>query len=370
MVSEPKVGVQGSRERLEPWPRLSLLGSAAWSLVGAGLLTTGAVLLLMLLRPLVIPLVVALFLAVALKPVVDALIRRRVPPAAAALLGTLTVIAVGVGVTVLVVAGVASQWDQLGRELDAAVTELGEVLASAGLAGDAAESAQRSFAEHAPTLMRGVLPTLGNLVGIAASVAIGVFLTLFTCFFLLKDGRSMTRRVAGWLPLRPGVGERWFAEAGRTVRGYILGMTLLGGFNAVVVGTGGWILGLPLVGTIVIVTLLGNYVPYLGAWVAGAFAVLIALANGGVETALWMLLVVIVANGSMQTLLTPFAYGAALKLNPLVTLLVTFLGGLLAGALGAALAAPIAAIVAQTVRMHREPLALTGDPPGRLGREG
>lgn len=363
MESEPTVGVRGSQGRFEPWRRLSSLGSAAWSLVGIAVLATGAVLLLMLLRPLVIPLVVALFLAVALQPVVDALIRRRVRPVAAALLGTLLVILAGIGVTVLVVAGVASQWDQLGRELDAAVTELGELLASAGLDADAAESAQRSFAEHAPTLVRGILPALGNLVGAAASVAIGVFLTLFTCFFLLKDGRPMTRRVAGWLPLRPGLGERWFAETGRTVRGYLLGMTLLGGFNAVVVGTGAWILGLPLVGTLVIVTLLGNYVPYLGAWVAGAFAVLIALANGGVETALWMLLVVIVANGSMQTLLTPFAYGAALKLNPLVTLLVTLLGGLLAGALGAALAAPVAAVIAQTVRMHREPLALTDDPP-------
>lgn len=338
--------------------RLSSVGSAAWSLVGIAVLTIGAVLLLALLRPLVIPLVVALFLAVALMPVVDALIRRRVPPAVAALLGVLVVIVVGGGVTVLVVAGVASQWDQLGRELDAAVAELGEVLTIAGANGDAAEAAQRSVAEHVPALMRGVLPTLGGLVGAVAGVAIGVFLVLFTCFFLLKDGRLMTRRVAGWLPLRPGVGERWFAEAGRTIRGYILGMTLLGGFNAAVVGTGAWILGLPLVGTIVVVTLLGNYVPYLGAWVAGAFAVLIALANGGAETALWMLLVVIVANGAMQTLLTPFAYGAALNLNPLVTLLVTLLGGLLAGALGAALAAPVAAIVARTVRMHREPRAL------------
>ena len=367
-MSDPTVGEPGPPGRPEPRPRLSSLGSTAWSLVGVAVLSTGAVLLLMLLRPMAIPLVLALFLAVALTPVVDALVRRRIPPAAAALLATLVVIVVGVGVTVLVVVGVASQWDQIGRELDAAVTELGDVLASAGLAADGADAAQESVAAHAPTLVRGILPTLGSLVGVAASVAIGVFLTLFTCFFLLKDGRLMTRGVAGWLPLRPGVGERWFAGAGRTLRGYILGMTLLGGFNAIVVGTGALILGVPLVATIVIVTLLGNYVPYLGAWVAGAFAVLIALADGGVETALWMTLVVIVANGSMQTLLTPFAYGAALKLDPLLTLLVTVLGGLLAGALGAALAAPVAAIVALTVRMYRDPLAPTGDTAGGPAR--
>jgi len=64
-----------------------------------------------------------------------------------------------------------------------------------------------------------------------------------------------------------------------------------------------------------------------------------------------MTLVVIVANGSMQTLLQPFAYGASLQLSPLTTLLVTIVGGLLVGVLGVMLAAPIAAIVQHTVRL-------------------
>ena len=44
-----------------------------------------------------------------------------------------------------------------------------------------------------------------------------------------------------------------------------------------VVGAGAWILGVPLAGTIAVVTFVGAYVPYLGAWSAGAFSVLLAL---------------------------------------------------------------------------------------------
>jgi predicted PurR-regulated permease PerM len=66
-----------------------------------------------------------------------------------------------------------------------------------------------------------------------------------------------------------------------SLRGYFLGVTIVAAFSAVVVTIGCLILGVPLIGTIAAVTFLGGYVPYLGAWVAGAFAVLIALGGAG-----------------------------------------------------------------------------------------
>jgi putative heme transporter len=54
------------------------------------------------------------------------------------------------------------------------------------------------------------------------------------------------------------------------------GLTLIGGANAAVVAIGAVVLGVPLVGTIALVSFITRYVPYLGAFVAGVFAVLIA----------------------------------------------------------------------------------------------
>ena len=104
---------------------------------------------------------------------------------------------------------------------------------------------------------------------------------------------------------------------------------------------GALLLGVPLAGTIAVVTFLGGYVPYIGAWTAGVFAVLIALGGQGTEVAVAMGVVVLLANGVLQQLVQPIAYGAALGLHPLAVLIVTIAGGCLFGTVGLVLAAPL-----------------------------
>ena len=108
------------------------------------------------------------------------------------------------------------------------------------------------------------------------------------------------------------------------IQGWLnLGVTIIAAFNGVVIGGAALILGAPLAGTIEIVTFVGAYVPFVGAWVAGAFAVLIALGTEGTEAALVMGVVALLANGALQQLIQPFVMGATLGLNPLVVLVVT-----------------------------------------------
>ena len=83
------------------------------------------------------------------------------------------------------------------------------------------------------------------------------------------------------------------------------------------------------------------YIPYLGAWSAGAFTVLIALGAEGSQTALAMGVIVLLANGILQQMIQPIAYGAALGIHPLAVLIVTLAGGSLFGGIGLILAAPL-----------------------------
>ena len=108
-----------------------------------------------------------------------------------------------------------------------------------------------------------------------------------------------------------------------------------------VVGLGAWVLGVPLAGTIAVVAFVTAYVPYIGAFVAGAFAVVLALGSEGPTTAVIMLLIVLLANGLLQNILQPIAFGATLGLNPLVVLIVTLGAGALFGMVGLVLAAPL-----------------------------
>src|SRR4029079_5509990 len=112
------------------------------------------------------------------------------------------------------------------------------------------------------------------------------------------------------------------------------GVTIVAAFNAVVIGLGALILGVPLPGSIAIVNFLAAYIPYLGAWSAGAFTVLLRLGSQGTEAAIAMAIIALLANGMLQQLIQPIAYGAALGIHPLAVLIVQIPGGALVGPTG------------------------------------
>jgi predicted PurR-regulated permease PerM len=157
----------------------------------------------------------------------------------------------------------------------------------------------------------------------------------------LKDGPLIRRWAEGHMRVPSPVAHQINERVLQALRGYFLGVTLVAAFNAVLVGLGALILGVPLAGTIAAITFLGAYVPYLGAWGAGAFAVLIALGGAGTDAAIGMIVVQLLANGILQQMIQPIAYGATLGIHPLAVLIVTIAGGALFGAVGLILAAPL-----------------------------
>src|SRR5262249_34842121 len=106
-------------------------------------------------------------------------------------------------------------------------------------------------------------------------------------------------------------------------------------------GLGAPTLGVPLAGTIAVVTLVTAYIPFIGAFVSGAFAVTLALGSKGTTTALIMLVIVILANGALQNVVQPIAMGATLRMNPLLILGVSFSACAFFGMAGMVLAAPL-----------------------------
>ena len=124
----------------------------------------------------------------------------------------------------------------------------------------------------------------------------------------------------------------------QSLRGYFVGVTAVAVFNAVVIGLGALVLDVPQLGAIVVINFVAAYIPYLGAWSAGAFTVLVALGSKGSSTALIMAVIVLLANGVLQQMIQPIAYGAALGIHPLAVLIVTLAGGALFGGIGLILA--------------------------------
>jgi predicted PurR-regulated permease PerM len=168
-----------------------------------------------------------------------------------------------------------------------------------------------------------------------------VSFALFSTFFLLKDFSSIRRFVDTHMGIPVPVATTVTDNVLSSLRKYFLGLTIVAAFNGVVVGVGALALGVSLAGTIAVVTFVTAYVPFIGAFISGAFAVMIALASEGTETAAVMLVIVLLANGMLQQVVQPIAFGATLDLNPLAVLFVTIAAGSLFGMIGLILAAPL-----------------------------
>jgi predicted PurR-regulated permease PerM len=139
----------------------------------------------------------------------------------------------------------------------------------------------------------------------------------------------------------PAVGHIVVSRTLQSLRGYFVGVTAVAAFNGIVIGLGALIIGVPQAGSIAVVNFAAAYIPFLGAWSAGAFTVLIALGGQGTDAAIAMAVIVLLANGALQQLVQPIAMGAALGIHPLAVLVVTIAAGALFGIVGMVVAAPL-----------------------------
>jgi predicted PurR-regulated permease PerM len=344
------------------------LGRSSWLLVGLLLLVVGLIWLLAETYTIVGPMVCALIVAVVAMPLVQWL-DRRMPRALAAALVLLAVAALAVVIVVIVIAGITGQSAEISAEAAAGADRLQGWLKSLGVDSSSASGATTTAKHAAPqmisTLVHGVVHGIRGL----ASLLFGMSFAALGTFFLLKDGPRMRRTVDRHLGIPEPLAHTITSSVITSLRGYFRGVTLVAGFNGIVVGLAALILDVPLAGTIGVVTFVTAYVPYIGAVVAGTFAVLLALGAQGTGVAVAMLIVVILANGLLQNIVQPFAMGSALHLNPLVVLVVTIGAGCLFGMLGLVLAAPLVSAtvrVAKTLNSQQEttetpPEAATGD---------
>jgi len=316
------------------------LGRTSWLLVGLFLLLLGLVWFLGATYTIIGPVLGAMIVATVTMPIVRRL-ARHMPRAAAAALVLVGLVAIGVVILLLVIGGITGQHDQISQQAGSGLDKIQSWVQSLGVSKSGASSASDRLSQDVPaiisTLTEGVISGIRGLV----SVAFGLSFFALSLFFLLKDGPQMR----GWLDEHLGVpsnvAQTITGGVIRSLRGYFRGVTLVAAFNGVVVFIGALLLDVPLAGTIGIVTFVTAYIPYIGAFVAGAFAVLLALGAKGTTTAVIMLIIVLLANGLLQNIVQPFAMGAALKLNPLVVLVVTIGAGCIFGTLGLVLAAPL-----------------------------
>jgi putative heme transporter len=334
--------------------RVPRLGVWAWTFIG--LVVVGVIFCVALsaISEIALPLTFAAVLAVIFKPFVGSLDRRGLKPSLAAAVIVLGLLVLMGGVAVATVRGVVEQADEISESADSALDKAADQTDALGIDEASLDAARAAIDEAEPMITTGVLSGLVSGIGTLIAIASGLILGALIMYYLLKDGTRLRRAVVGQVDpaLRAEVDD-FIGSACRTLRDYGRGRTAMSAIVSAVIGVASLLLGLPLVFTIVVVNFIGGYIPYIGAFLGGGLAVIIALGEGGLVDAAIMLVVVLAANLALENFVEPKVMGRTLDIHPLVVLVVTALGGLLGGIVGLILAVPATVIASNAISRLR-----------------
>lgn len=338
--------------------RLLLVAALGWVLVQ--LVATYAVL--------VLPLVIAVLLAALADPAVR-LLTRWLPRSLAALLVVLLGLVVVGGLLGFVGQQIATGASDLATSAAEGIEQVRTWLVEGPLDAD-----QSQVDDAVATLRDAVASFAGDgalqqalAVGSSAGNAvIGFFLALFALFFFLADGQ----RIWAWaVRLAPRAARGPVDSSGHvawtTLTHYVRATVAVALVDAIGITVWAAVLGVPFLAAIFVLTFLGAFIPVVGASLAGAVAVLVALVDGGFTTAVVMLVGVLVVQQVESNLLQPFLMGRFVSVHPLGVLVAVTAGGLVAGVSGALVAVPLVA-TANAVVLHlagRDPTAPSEPEP-------
>lgn len=321
---------------------LALVAAAIW---GMTILSTVA-----------IPILLALIFASTFWPLTRWLRARGLPDALIATLELLGILLILGGVGSLVTWAVSGQWDEIAGSAREGFTQLLAWVDSLPFAFDLPnlDEVIDQVIDFVSSAQFGAGALAG--VGVVATFITGLLLMIVVLFFFLKDGPAIWQFL-----LRPFSGES-YARAERmgektvqTLGAYVRGTATVALVDAVAIGVGLAILGVPLALPLAVVVFLFSFIPLVGATLAGAIAALVALVANGPVNALIVVAIVVGVNQLEGNLLQPVVMGRALQLHALVILLALTVGTVVAGILGAVLAVPIAAVAWGVIKVWDGP---------------
>ncbi|MFD4412130.1 AI-2E family transporter [Streptomyces sp. NPDC058475] len=292
-------------------------------------------------RTAVVPVLLALLGTALLGPLYRQLVKVRVNPSLAAGLTCVAVVVVVGGAVYIVVAALIDTGHEIVSSLKQAAKSVAEHFGAAGTSlDDLATNSKDLLTKFGGTAASNVISGV-SVVGESIAMAV---LALLLVFFFLRD----SHRAAGMLrSLAPrGTADTVEAMARRAfeaVEGFMRGTTLIALIDALCITVGLLILRVPGALGLGALVFVGAYIPYLGAFLSGAVAVLVALADRGFVIALWALGVVLAVQVLEGHVLQPAIQSRTVQMHPAAVMLAITAGASVAGILGMLLAVPLTA---------------------------
>jgi predicted PurR-regulated permease PerM len=327
---------------------LQVVAAWSWRLLLTGLVIYLAFRLAVFLRLVTLPFIAAMLATALLQPFVAWLRRRGFSRLLATWFTFFLALAVIAGAITLLANQISSQYPVLFAELQKTANQLQHSLAGPPFHVSSARLSKltadllKYISQH-KSVVAGTVLTGGKY---AAEFLVGIIVTLFIAFFLLKDGDAIWK----WLihGMRPEAKRRMAAagdQAWRALVNYMRGTTVVAAIHSLLLGLALWLLGVPLLVPLMVLVFIAAFIPLIGILVVGGLAILVALATKGWVAAVILLAVLLVENQIEGHLLQPLVVGRIVRLHPLAIILVLAVGGIIAGIPGAIIAVPTAAVI-------------------------
>lgn len=365
-MTEPKSGSAGSTPKtaaqregrasaaadaVHPIVRVS--AEWAWRLLVIFALVAVLAMIVQRLATVVIPLAIALLAAALLAPLVDWMQRLGIARSVGVfvvLVGSLGLVA---GILTFVVEQFVEGVPQLTDQFTNSIKEVqdwlitGPIHLSEDQIRSAGDTAVKAIQSNQDELTSGALTT-ATVIG---HILTGTFLTLFILIFFLYSGDQIWHFVTRIVPTPHRRRVRTAGELGfGSLVGFVRATVAVAAVDAIGIGAGLAILGVPLALPLASLVFVGAFIPIIGAFLAGFVAVFIALVTKGLVTALIVLGIIIAVMQLEGHVLQPLLLGRAVSIHPLAVVLAITAGVVLGGIAGGLLAVPFVAVMNTAIR--------------------
>nr|WP_225954370.1 AI-2E family transporter [Kibdelosporangium phytohabitans] len=332
---------------------LRVAAALAWRLAVVALALYGLMLVAGYFATVLIPMGIALLLAALMVPGVDKLVEWRLKKGLAAAIVLIAGLAVIGGLLTFVISEFSTGLPQLQTQVAQSLETIKAWLIDGPLhlrqeqLKDFLDNIIETIKKNQAEITSGALTTAASIgEGLA-----GFILTLFILIFFLYDGEGIWKFLCRGVPanVRERVdvaGRRSFAS----LVSYVRATAAVAVVDAVGIGIGLAIVGVPLAVPLSALVFLGAFIPIIGAVIAGAVAVLVALVANGFVASLIVLAIVIAVMQLESHILQPWLLGRAVRLHPLAVVLAITAGLVAAGIPGALLAVPLLAVLNAGIR--------------------
>ncbi|WP_430867585.1 AI-2E family transporter [Demequina aurantiaca] len=349
-----------------PMP-LRITAAWSWRIIVIGIVAMALFTAFLNLASLMVPLVIALLIAAPLERLVTRMARHGIHRGLGAALTILAgLIVIGALVT-LAGTSIVSGFDDLRVAAMSGFDTFIDWLSSGPLHISSVQI-DESVKSLTGLLQDNALGVANSAVGVTSAIGgvfAGIIIALLALFFFLRDGRTLWVWGVNHLPVEDKLRvDRAGLNAWHTLARYTKTSAFVALVDAVGIGLGAWIIGVPLALPIAILVFLFSFIPLFGATISGAVAVLVALFDGGWQTALIMLAIVLLVQQIEGSVLYPWLFGKAASIHPMVILLTVSGGVLVLGLVGAIVAVPLLAFATAFVTGYRKGFdPETEDPP-------